>query len=99
MERAAILCRRRTIRPEDLPGEILESEVHPDGIPTIDEVVRAHARSAYRSLGGNASRTARILGIARGTLYKYLGDDGAPPTRSATCPDSEQGAGPEVSNP
>ena len=79
LERAAILARRRVIRPEDLPD--LNSPDEPADAPihgTLKDRVESYERSliaeALRHSAGNQSEAARQLHVSRATLaYKMKG--------------------------
>lgn len=76
LERAAVLCARGRIRPEDLPTHLKE----PSGTLRLDAelqlslaaVERRHIQAVLEANGGNRSRTARVLGISPATLWRKL---------------------------
>ena len=55
-----------------LPGSQLRDEAF-EGM-TLDAIERLAVEAAVRRNGGNRSRAARELGIARTTLYRKLGE-------------------------
>jgi sigma-54 dependent transcriptional regulator, acetoin dehydrogenase operon transcriptional activator AcoR len=59
---------------EQLPARIQEEELAPDSpVPsTIRGAERQMVLAAIRREGGNVSRAARSLGIARTTLYRHI---------------------------
>ncbi len=78
MERAVILCLGEQITPRELlaafrPDGEKEtgSRPEPAGL-TLREVERETIRATLKQTGGNKSRTARILGIARQTLQNKM---------------------------
>ncbi len=80
MERLAITCRKPVLDAGDLPPEVRGVEGRPPGprwtLPAggcrLEELERDLTRSlisqALERTGGNVSRAARLLGLARGTL-------------------------------
>ncbi|HTS00850.1 MAG TPA: sigma-54 dependent transcriptional regulator [Bacteroidota bacterium] len=80
IERAAILCRDDTIRPEDL-----SLPTTPVGLPAgargegkigttipLKEIERLHIEGVLKNLRGNKAESAKILGISLKTLYTKL---------------------------
>ncbi|PLY01360.1 MAG: Fis family transcriptional regulator [Desulfuromonas sp.] len=86
VERICIMHNREVIEPEHLPREILGDssgaglkpslEIPPGGIQ-LDDVVSDFERDlvsrAVQITGGNVAKTARLLGVPRGTLRYKLG--------------------------
>jgi len=86
VERICIMHNREVIEPEHLPHEILgdssgarlkpEIEIPPGGI-NLEEIVSDFERDlvgrAVEVTGGNIAKTARLLGVPRGTLRYKLG--------------------------
>lgn len=56
----------------DLPPEAREQPARPSGASDLKAVEEAAIRAAVDACGGNLSRAARRLGIARSTLYMRL---------------------------
>lgn len=69
---ALVKAKGRTIQPADLPLE-LQRKTDPRGTPgpprKLEPVTVA---AALRDSGGNKARAARILGVGRATLYRFL---------------------------
>lgn len=72
---ALVQCRGKIILPEHLPLELkgwnasLSRQGHPRKLsPDL-------VRSALTQSGGNRAKAARILGVGRATLYRYLAGD------------------------
>ena len=68
------------IDARDLP-ETLKVQQKPDSpsdgnLLTLSEVNRAHIYQVLDKAGGNKARAAKILGINRATLYRFLKDAG-----------------------
>ena len=80
IERAAILCRDDTIRPEDLSlpstpmalpaGQAGEGKIG-TAVP-LKEIERIHIEGVLRNMKGNKAEAAKILGISLKTLYTKL---------------------------
>ena len=90
MERAATFCTGRRLRREHLPPRMggREAPEHPgtvniggeqapppEGWPSLAEVQRRYIDQVLRQVGGNKRRAARVLGIDRRTLYRWLERD------------------------
>lgn len=95
MERAVTFCNGRTVRVEHLPERMragrgsdnaadgLLSGLLGEELPSLEEVERRYIRLVLERTEGNKSRAATILGLARRTLYRRLGDDEASGVGSA----------------
>jgi DNA-binding NtrC family response regulator len=70
VERALVVCRGTEIRPSDFSFELPGTE--PRNGRSLDDVERAHIERILRETQHNMSRSARILGIDRTTLYNKL---------------------------
>ncbi len=83
VERAVALARDEWITPDDLPGT-LQHAAAPDFLTaaaeremTLDDLTMAYVRRVLERNGGNKKRTARILGIDRRTIQRWLGEPAA----------------------
>lgn len=91
MERAATFCTGRRLRREHLPPRMGGREAPeqpaavkvegdrtaaPEAWPSLAEVQRRYIDQVLRQVGGNKRRAARVLGIDRRTLYRWLERDG-----------------------
>jgi two-component system response regulator HydG len=78
LERAAVVADNSEIRPEHLPGRVVEAPTpshvgarpHPN--PSMEVIERAYIEWVLRAEGGNKSRAAEVLGIDPSTLYRKL---------------------------
>jgi DNA-binding NtrC family response regulator len=70
IERAMLICRDQEVQPTDFPFQ--NSGAAPSGGQTLEEVEKAHIKRVIEETAGNYSRTARILGIDRTTLYNKV---------------------------
>lgn len=70
---ALVKCKDRLIRPVDLPLDLRNWEKRPSRGPARklrkDAVLKALAQT-----GDNKAKAARILGVSRATLYRFLAD-------------------------
>lgn len=72
---AVIKCKGKLISPGDLPMELLDSR---DGKPRRGpsrKLDTAVVRTALEKAGGNKAKAARILGVGRATLYRFLNEN------------------------
>lgn len=64
-----------TTTPSDLqPDDREESLLAGDSLPTLSELQRRYMELVLTEAGGNKQRAARILGIGRRTLYRWLSE-------------------------
>ena len=90
VERVVVVCEGDEVTPDDLPPAMRQpreddflDEAAARGM-TINDLEMAFARRVLVKNGGNKKKTARLLGIDRRTLYRWLGE------REET-PESEEG--------
>jgi transcriptional regulator with PAS, ATPase and Fis domain len=83
VERAVALARDESITPDDLPAT-LQAPPEADFLTlaaeremTLDELSLAYVRRVLERNGGNKKRTARMLGIDRRTIQRWLGESPA----------------------
>lgn len=78
IERAVILCQGNTLLPEYLPlelregGEVVAPPTSSMGRIPLQEMERRHILDVLKSVDGNKSEAARVLGISRSTLREKL---------------------------
>lgn len=71
---ALIKCRGRTIRPEDLPLELKTRGIYRSACGPPRKLDAARVKDALAQTGGNKAKAARVLGVGRATLYRFLAD-------------------------
>jgi PAS domain S-box-containing protein len=62
-------CKGRTIKPEDLPEEIRAGNGPRGPAPKLNW---GKVKAALKKTGGNKARAAKLLGVGRATLYRFL---------------------------
>jgi PAS domain S-box-containing protein len=72
---ALVKSKGRVIRPEDLPIELRHKENSPTPGPAR-KLDGESVAAALKQSGGNKARAARLLGVGRATLYRFLEDSG-----------------------
>jgi two-component system response regulator HydG len=80
IQRAVALARRSEVAVDDLPNKVrdyepdrlLLSAEDADELVTLDELEARYIRKVLKMMGGNKSRTARVLGLDRRSLYRRL---------------------------
>ena len=71
---AIVKCSGHTIRPDDLPMELRDlSQVCPRPGPAR-KLDSDRVKAALTQTGGNKAKAARVLGVGRATLYRFLKD-------------------------
>ncbi len=80
VERAVAMAREEWISPEDLPASLQ----HPAPVDvlaaaaeremTLDELTMAYVHRVLERTGNNKKRTARLLGVDRRTIQRWLGE-------------------------
>jgi DNA-binding NtrC family response regulator len=83
IERAVALATHNIVSVDDLPEDIRRAggsrTVSAQGLPgTLSALQREHVLHVLDSTGGNKERAARLLGISRRTLYRFLDRYGRP---------------------
>ena len=76
---ASMMVEGNTVDVQDLPEylrvTVAEGTGQDDRLLSLEELERRHARRVLEHVEGNKARTAEILGISRGTLYRLLSDE------------------------
>ena len=71
---AFVKCSDRTIETKDLPLELREADNISIRRGPTKKLNSEGVRSALIKTGGNKARAAKLLGVGRATLYRFLGD-------------------------
>ncbi len=69
IERAVVVGKSKNIQPEDLP---ISSEPEICGQGSLQDMEKAHIQHVLKQNDWNITRSAKVLGIDRSTLYKKL---------------------------
>jgi len=73
VERAVLMADGRKITPPDiLPDQVFHTELTETKRPTLAELEGITIRESIQRNGGNLSKAARELGVARSTLYNKM---------------------------
>ncbi|WNM60618.1 sigma-54 interaction domain-containing protein [Candidatus Nitrospira neomarina] len=89
IEFAVIRCPQTIIRPQDLPPEVLNQDerllvAQSEDIPSSQDDDKEKILAALKQTGGNRSAAAKLLGIARLTLYRRMSRLGIPARRKTS---------------
>jgi transcriptional regulator with PAS, ATPase and Fis domain len=71
---AVVKSRGRNILPKDLPLELKGHHVHRTSRGPSRKLDLEIVKSALEKSGGNKAKAARLLGVGRATLYRFLSD-------------------------
>ena len=71
---AIVKCDGQTITPYDLPPEIREAQRPLTCAGRPSKLNQRAVRAALRKTGGNKAQAAKLLGVGRATLYRFLGN-------------------------
>ncbi len=71
---ALIKCKTQTIKPEDLPVELTQHRENPAKKGPSRKLDMDSVRTALIKTGENKAKAARLLGVSRATLYRFLAD-------------------------
>ncbi|HDR15641.1 MAG TPA: PAS domain-containing protein [Desulfobacteraceae bacterium] len=71
---AVVRSRGRTIRPEHLPLELRDGRLPAVSAGPSRKLNAEMVRAALEKTGGNKARAARLMGVGRATLYRFLKD-------------------------
>jgi len=71
---ALVKSKGRMIQPEDLPMELRRRDASCSMPGPARKLDRDSVDAAMKQSGGNKAKAARLLGVGRATLYRFLGD-------------------------
>jgi transcriptional regulator with PAS, ATPase and Fis domain len=71
---AIVRCKGKVIRPEDLPLELKGIVFEKPKRGPMRKLDAERVKAALTKTGGNKARAAKVLGVGRATLYRFLGD-------------------------
>lgn len=69
-----VRCKGKVIRPEDLPLELKDIIFQTPKRGPVRKLDAEMVKAALTKTGGNKARAAKVLGVGRATLYRFLGD-------------------------
>lgn len=77
IEHAAVLCVNSLLLPEHLPSHIVHAGMAPQALTadpsrSLAEMEHAYIQAVLKSLNGNQTQAARVLGISPSTLWRKL---------------------------
>jgi len=70
---AIVRCRGEIIRPRDMPLELRDSTVEKPRRGPARKLNASMVKDALTKSGGNKAKAAKLLGVGRATLYRFLG--------------------------
>ena len=71
---AIVRCQGKVIRPENLPLELKDMILERPKRGPQRKLDAETVKAALTKTGGNKARAAKVLGVGRATLYRFLGD-------------------------
>ncbi|KJS29559.1 MAG: Fis family transcriptional regulator [Desulfatitalea sp. BRH_c12] len=71
---AIVKCNKKIITPADFPMELRRLAGMPVRVDRLRRLDAEAVRDALVKTGGNKAGAARMLGVGRATLYRFLGD-------------------------
>ena len=71
---AIVRCKGKVIQPDDLPLELKDVVFEKPKRGPVRKLDAEGVKAALTKTGGNKARAAKVLGVGRATLYRFLGD-------------------------
>jgi DNA-binding NtrC family response regulator len=84
IEQMVVLRKGNALSKSDIPGFLLpaaQEQIVPPGSGSVKEFERLALKRAMENSHGNVEQAAKILGIAKSSLYRKLKDQGLPPKK------------------
>jgi len=75
LQYAIVKCSRNYIRPEDLPMELASLRVTKNRRGPTKKLDFVSVQAALKKTGHNKAKAARLLGVGRATLYRFLNEN------------------------
>ncbi len=72
---AIVRCKGKVIRPDDLPLELRNIVFEKPKRGPVRKLDAEGVKAALVKTGGNKARAAKVLGVGRATLYRFLGNN------------------------
>lgn len=74
IQQAIVKCKGSTITAKDLPMEFRDDQNRRFGRGSSRKLDADRVADALSKTGGNKTRAAKLLGVGRATLYRFLGE-------------------------
>ena len=74
LQYAIVKCSGRLIRPKDLPMELADLRVEKSRRGPVKKLDVESVRDALEKAAGNKAMAARMLGVGRATLYRFINE-------------------------
>ena len=74
LQYAIVKCTNRLIRPKDLPMELADLRVVKSRRGPVKKLDIESVRNALEKTAGNKAMAARMLGVGRATLYRFINE-------------------------
>lgn len=71
---AVVKCKSKIISPRDMPSELVEMHNDPLRRGPSKKLDLEMVHTALERTGGNKAKAAKILGVGRATLYRFIND-------------------------
>lgn len=74
LQYAIVKCSRRLIRPKDLPMELADLRISKNRRGPVKKLDMDSVQDALEQTAGNKTKAARLLGVGRATLYRFINE-------------------------